>query len=66
MSKAKLEKDYHDFILQIEKLAEEEINSNKEKVEGIKEEVKKIGEAVELSLKDKEGKVAGKKVNSQK
>jgi hypothetical protein len=64
MSKAKLEKDFHDFNLQIEKLAEEELKNIKEKADAVKAEVDKIGVAVELSVKNNEGKVGRKKVNS--
>ncbi|MGA2682344.1 MAG: hypothetical protein ABSF44_11170 [Candidatus Bathyarchaeia archaeon] len=51
MSKAKLEKDFQDFNLQIEKLASEEMERIKEKVETLKAEAGEIGEAVELSVK---------------
>jgi hypothetical protein len=36
MSKEKLEKDYQNFSLQIEKMAEEEVKSIKEKADAIK------------------------------
>ncbi|MGA2385688.1 MAG: hypothetical protein ABSG33_04060 [Candidatus Bathyarchaeia archaeon] len=64
MSKEKLEKDYQNFSLQIEKMAEEEVKSIKEKADAIKAEVTKIGEAVEGSLKGSEAKEERKKVNS--
>ncbi len=64
MSKAKLEKDFQDFNLQIEKLAEEELKNIKEKADAVKAEVDKIGVAVELSVKNSESKVGRKKVNS--
>jgi hypothetical protein len=51
MSKEKLEKDFKDFNSQIDKLAEEELKNIKEKAEAIKAEVGKIGENVELSMK---------------
>ena len=51
MSKAKLEKDFQDFNLQIENLAEEELKRIKEKAEAVKAEATKIGEAAELSIK---------------
>jgi hypothetical protein len=50
MSRAKLEKDFQDFNLQIEKLAEEEMKRIKEKGEAVKAEVDRIGEAFELSV----------------
>ena len=49
-NKEKLEKDYQNFNLNIEHLAEEEIKEIREKVNAVKEEAKKIGETVELSL----------------
>ena len=52
MSKAKLEKDFKDFNLQIDKLAEEELKSIKEKAEAIKAQAGKIGEAFESSAKE--------------
>jgi hypothetical protein len=64
MSKAKLEKDFQDFNLQIEKLAEEELKNIKEKADAVKAEVDKIGVADELSVKNNEGKERRKKVNS--
>ncbi len=54
MSKPKLEKDFEDFNLQIDKLAEEEIKSIRDKADAVKAEVVKIGEIVELSIKSKE------------
>jgi len=62
MSKEKLEKDFQDFNLQIEKLADEELKKIKEKADAIKSEVSKIGESVELSAKDSEGKEGREKV----
>lgn len=56
MSKAKLEKDFQDFNLQIEKLAEEEMKRIKEKADAVKAEVGKIGEAFELSIKETKAK----------
>jgi hypothetical protein len=56
MSKAKLEKDFQDFNLQIEEFAEEEIKRIKEKAEAVKAEAVKIGEDVELSLKESKAK----------
>jgi hypothetical protein len=64
MSKAKLEKDFLDFNSQIEKLAEEELKSIREKADAIKAEAAKKGEALELSVKKTEPKAARKKVNS--
>ena len=62
--KEKLEKDYQNFNLNIERLAEEEIKKIREKADAIKEEASKMGEAVALSLNDKATKEAGKKVNT--
>jgi hypothetical protein len=59
----KLEKDYQNFYLNIERMAEEEINKIREKANAIKEEASKMGEAVELSLGKEEAK-ATKKVNT--
>ena len=61
--KEKLEKDYQNFNLNIERIAEEEIKKIREKANAIKEEASKIGEAVELSLNEEETK-ARKKVNT--
>jgi len=62
MSKEKLEKDFQDFNMQIEKLADEELKKIKEKADAIKSEVNKIGESVELSVKDNERKEGKEKV----
>lgn len=62
--KEKLEKDYQNFNLNIERIAEEEIKKIREKANALKEEASKIGEAVELSLKEGETKTAMKKVNT--
>jgi hypothetical protein len=62
MSREKLEKDFQDFNMQIEKLADEELKKIKEKADAIKSEVNKIGESVELSVKDNEGKEGKEKV----
>lgn len=56
MSKAKLDKDFEDFNLQIDKLAEDELKSIKDKADAVRLEAGKIGEAVELSLKDSKAK----------
>jgi hypothetical protein len=61
--KEKLEKDYQNFNLNIERIAEEEIKKIREKANAIKEEASKMGEAVELSLNEEETK-ATKKVNT--
>jgi outer membrane murein-binding lipoprotein Lpp len=58
--KEKLETDYQNFNLNIERIAEEEIKKIREKANAIKEEASKTGEAVELSL-NKEGTKAAKK-----
>jgi hypothetical protein len=62
--KEKLEKDYQNFNLNIERIAEEEIKKIREKANAIKEEASKTGEAVELSLNEGEPKAAKKKVNT--
>jgi hypothetical protein len=63
-NKEKLEKDYETFNLKIERMAKEEIEKIREKANAIKAEANKIGEAVELSLNEKETKVSTKKVNT--
>ena len=63
-SKEKLEKDYENFNMNIERMSEEEIKKIKEKANALKEEASKIGEAVELSLNEEEAKTARKKVNT--
>jgi hypothetical protein len=62
--KEKLEKDYQNFNLNIERIAEEEIKKIREKANAIKKEASKMGEAVELSLNEEEAKSAKKKVNT--
>jgi len=62
--KEKLEKDYQNFNLNIERIAEEEIKKIREKANAIKEEASKMGETVELSLNEEEKKAARKKVNT--
>lgn len=61
--KDKLEEDYKNFNMTIERVAEEEIKKIREKTNMIKEEASKMGEAVELSLNEKEAKATKKKVN---
>ncbi len=61
--KAKLEKDYMDLNLSIEREAKDEIKKIHEETAALKEEASKIGEAVELSLKANETQTAKKKVN---
>ena len=63
-NKEKLEKDYQNFNLKIERMAEEEIKKISEKANALKEEACKMGEAVEFSLTEGEEKVARKKVNT--
>ena len=60
----KLEKDYQNFYVNIERMAEEEVNKIREKTNAIKEEASKMGETVELSLNEEEKKAARKKVNT--
>ena len=62
--KDKIEEDYQNFNLNIERIAAEEIKKIREKANALKEEASKIGEAVELSLHEKETKTATKKVNT--
>ena len=56
VSKAKLNKDFEDFNLQIDKLAEEEMKSIRKKADDVKAGVAKIGETVELSIKEAKAK----------
>ena len=63
-TKDKLEKDFKKFNLNIERIAEREINKIQEETIALKEEASKIGEAVELSLKANEAKTTKKKVNT--
>lgn len=51
-----MDKDFEEFNQQIDKLAEEEMKSIKEKVEEVKAEAAKIGQTVELSIKDSKAK----------
>jgi len=51
MSKAKLDKDFDAFNLQIDKQADEEIKNIRDKTDSVKAKAVKIGETVELSLK---------------
>ena len=64
LKKEKLEKDYQNFNLNIERIAEEEIKRIREKANAIKEEASKMGKAVELSLNEGEMKATRKKVNT--
>jgi len=63
-NKEKLEKDYQNFNLNVERMAEEEIKKIREKAIALKEEASKMGEAVEFSLNEGEEKVSRKKVNT--
>ena len=63
-TKDKLEKDYKKYNLNIERAAEREIKKIQEETIALKEEARKIGEAVELSLKTNEQKTTKKKVNT--
>jgi hypothetical protein len=54
MSKEKLEKDYENFNLQIEKLAKEAIDEVHVKANAIKAEAEKISTDLESSLSGKE------------
>ena len=63
MSKEKLEKDFQDFNMQIEKLAEEELKSIREKAEAVKAQARRVGEAFESSAKET-NQTASRKVNT--
>ena len=56
MSKEKLDKDFQNFNVEIEKSAEEELKNIKEKAEAVKAEASKIGEAVESSVNEEKAK----------
>jgi hypothetical protein len=62
--KAKLEKNFKDFNLNIEQEAANEIKKIQEETFALKEEASKIGEAVEHSVKAEEKKTPKKKVNT--
>jgi hypothetical protein len=57
MSKAKLETDYQNFNMQIDKLAQGALKNIREKADSIKEEASKKGQAVELAINEKRSKV---------
>jgi hypothetical protein len=62
-TKEKLEKDYQNYNLNIERMAEEEIKKIREKANLIREEASETGKSVELSIN--EGELAlKKKVNT--
>ncbi len=62
--KEKLEKDYNEFNINIERMAETEIKNIEQETNLIRGEAKKIGAAVELAQKDKEPNRIRKKVNT--
>jgi hypothetical protein len=62
--KEKLEKDYIDFNINIERIAESEIKNIQQETNLIRDEAQKIGTAVELAQKDKESNRIRKKVNT--
>jgi predicted ATP-grasp superfamily ATP-dependent carboligase len=62
--KTKLDEDYKNFSSNIEHEAEEKIKAIEVETSALKEEVSKIGEAVESSLKATEKETGKKKVNS--
>ncbi|HLN88486.1 MAG TPA: hypothetical protein VK253_00305 [Candidatus Binatia bacterium] len=64
LKKNKLEEDYQNFIKNIERMAAEEIKKIRERANALKEEAANIGEAVELSLNEKETETVTKKVNT--
>ncbi len=57
----KLEKDCQKFNAEIESLVEQEKRKIQEKVDAVKVEAEKTGEAVEISLGKREAKTAEKK-----
>jgi len=63
-TKYKLEKDYKNFNMNIERIVERELKKIQEETIALKEEASKIGEAVELSLKTNEANTTKKKVNT--
>jgi len=63
-TKYKLEKDYKNFNMNIERIVERELKKIQEETIALKEEASKIGKAVELSLKANEAKTTKKKVNT--
>ncbi|MGD0644764.1 MAG: hypothetical protein ABSA75_07655 [Candidatus Bathyarchaeia archaeon] len=62
--KDKLEQDYKNFNMNIERAAEREIKEIREEINAVREEARKISEAVELSINEKEAKAVKKKVNT--
>lgn len=59
--KDKIEKEYQNYIMAIEKMAQEELKQIKEKANRIKTEANIIGENVEQSIKNDETKSCEKK-----
>ncbi len=62
--KEKIEKDYKNFTAEIEALAEDEKRRIRQKIDAIKAEAEKTGEAVERSLEEPDGRTGKKKVNT--
>jgi len=62
--KDKLDEDFKNFNLDIERVAEQEKEKIREETKTLKEEAKKMGEAVELSINSREEVATQKKVNS--
>jgi uncharacterized protein (UPF0335 family) len=62
--KDKIEQDYKNFTVEIEKLAEEEKRKIRDKLDSIRQEAEKTGEDVERSLEEREGNSGKKKVNT--
>ncbi len=62
--KEKIEKDYKNFSAEIERLAEEEKRRTRQKIETIKAEAEKTGEAVERTLEEPDDRARKKKVNT--
>lgn len=59
--KDKVEKDYHELEECVQGLAKEEIEKIKKKMEALKVEAKKVGEAVEVEIEETERKSGRKK-----
>jgi cytochrome c553 len=62
--KDQLDKDYQNFTLEMERLAKQEIKEIQEKTNAVREQTRKIGEEIELSLNDLDMKALKKKVNT--
>ena len=63
--KTKLDDDYKNFNIEIERQTEEKIRTIEDETIALKKEANKIGEDIESSIKLKKEKPNKKKVNSQ-